>query len=101
MSRVGGAYGGRPDREKRYVAVVSETTADGLVTPLQVVWPDGRRFRIDRVTDRRQAHSLKTGGVGIRYTIRVGGTETHLWHDTDQGRWFVEAKVRADADWGC
>ena len=39
MSRVGGTYGGRPDREKRYVTVVSETTADGLVTPLQVVWP--------------------------------------------------------------
>lgn len=101
MSHVGAAYGARPDREKRYATVVSETTADGLVTPLQIVWSDGRRFRIDRVTDRRQTHSLKTGGVGMRYTVRVDGTETHLWHDTDQGRWFVEAKVRVDADWGC
>lgn len=101
MSNVTGIYGGRPDREKRYVTVVAETTADGLVTPLQIVWSDGRRFRIDRVLDRRQAHSLKTGGVGMRYIVRVGGTETHLWHDTDQGRWFVEAKVRVEDDWGC
>lgn len=53
------------------------------------------------MTDWRQARSLKTGGAGMRYTVRVGGTETHLWHDTDRGRWFVEAKVRADEDWGC
>ena len=67
MSDRGHIYGGMLDREKRYVDVVSLTTADGLITPLTIVWNDGRRYQIDRVTSRRQAHSLKTGGTGMRY----------------------------------
>ena len=58
-------------RTKRYVTVVSQTDETGEVTPLTIVWEDGRRYGIDRVLDRRQAHSLKTGGTGIRYTVRV------------------------------
>ena len=85
-------YGGQPDREKKYVDVVSLTTSDALVTPLYIVWDDGRRFNIDRVTNRRQAHSLKTGGTGMRYTIQVNGRQTYLYYDDYQRRWFVEAK---------
>lgn len=77
-------------RTKRYVTVVSQTDETGEVTPLTIVWGDGRRYGIDRVLDRRQAHSLKTGGTGIRYTVRVGGQATYLWYEGP--RWFVEAK---------
>lgn len=77
-------------RSKRYVTVVSSTDETGEVTPLTIVWEDGRRYQIDRVLDRRQAHSLKTGGTGIRYTIRIGGQATYLWYEGP--RWFVEAK---------
>ncbi len=92
----GHTYGALPDREKRYVDVVSLTSADGLVTPLEIRWDDGRRFHIDRVTDRRQAHSLKAGGAGMRYTIQVGGNTTHLWFDDYRKQWFVEAKRIVD-----
>ncbi|MGL5173191.1 MAG: hypothetical protein ACRC75_05005 [Olsenella sp.] len=78
-------------REKRYVEVVSRTDPDGNVTPIAVVWADGVRYDIDRVLDRRQACSLKTGGTGMRYTIRVGGKSTYLFYEGP--RWFVEAKV--------
>ncbi len=77
-------------RTKRYVTVISQTDETGEVTPLTIVWEDGRRYGIDRVLDRRQAHSLKTGGTGIRYTVRVGGQATYLWYEGP--RWFVEAK---------
>ena len=77
-------------RTKRYVTVVSQTDETGEVTPLTIVWENGRRYGIDRVLDRRQAHSLKTGGTGIRYTVRVGGQATYLWYEGP--RWFVEAK---------
>jgi hypothetical protein len=80
-------------REKRYVEVISDTSEDGVVTPLVVVWEDGRRFTIDRVLDRRQAHSLKTGGTGMRYTVSVSGQPTYLWYEGP--RWFVEAKAAA------
>jgi hypothetical protein len=55
------------------------------------VWEDGRRFPVDRVLDVRQAHSLKTGGTGMRYTVRLGGQSTYLFYEGP--RWFVEAKV--------
>lgn len=37
--RAGAACGARRDREKRYVTVISETTADGLVTPCRSCGP--------------------------------------------------------------
>ena len=82
---------GIANRQKKYVEVVSDTSPEGVVTPLTIIWDTGVRYQIDRVLDRRQAHSLKAGGTGIRYTVRVGGTTTHLWFEGP--RWFVEAKV--------
>lgn len=84
-------------REKRYVEVVTNTSADGEVTPLEIVWDDGRRFRIDRIVDRRLARSLKTGGTGVRFTVVIGGTTTHLWHE--RPRWFVQARNVVMPDW--
>ncbi len=78
-------------REKRYVEVESRTDEDGNVTPLAVIWSDGVRYPIDRVLDCRQACSLKTGGTGMRYTIKVNGRSTYLFFEGP--RWFVEAKV--------
>ena len=78
-------------REKRYVEVISRTDEEGRVTPLVVVWSDGRRYDIDRVLDRRRACSLKTGGTGVRYTVSVGGRSIYLFFEGP--RWFVEAKV--------
>lgn len=78
-------------RERRYVEVVSRTSADGVVTPLAVVWDDGRRFEVDRVLDRRRAASLKCGGTGLRYTVSVRGHSTYLFYEGP--RWFVEAKL--------
>lgn len=78
-------------REKHYVQVIASFDADGRITPLRIVWDDGRHFDIDRVLDRRRAASLKTGGTGIRYTVRVHGRTTYLFFEDP--RWFVEAIV--------
>ena len=53
-----------------------------------MTWTDGRKYEIDRVTDVRQAPSLKGGGLGVRYTVKVRGKEVYLFED--EGRWFVE-----------
>lgn len=79
------------DRRKHYVEVLSETDVEGRVKPLEVIWDDGTRYKIDRVLDRRQAHSLRTGGTGMRYTVRVSGRDTFLYYEGP--RWFVEANV--------
>ena len=78
-------------RAKRYVGVVAHHDADGLVMPMSIEWDDGRKFNIDEGKDIRRAASLKTGGDGIRYTIRIGSNITYLFFEDP--RWFVEEKV--------
>ena len=75
--------------KKMFVGVTTELTAEGKIIPTIIKWEDGRRFAVDRVLDVRPAASLKVGGAGIRYTIRVRGKETFLFRE--QYRWFVEA----------
>lgn len=79
---------GIESRRKHYVEVVSRTDEDGRIMPMAVVWSDGRTFDIDRVLDVRQAASLKVGGTGVRYLIRIGQHTTYLFHEDP--RWFVE-----------
>ena len=81
---------GIESREKRYVKVVSVTDEDGRITPVSVEWEDGRIYEIDRVLDVRHAASLKVGGTGMRYLIRIGQATTYLFHEDP--RWYVEAK---------
>ena len=77
-------------REKRYVKVSSVTDEDGRITPTAVEWEDGRTYEIDKVLDARQAVSLKVGGTGTRYLIRIGDATTYLFHENP--KWYVEAK---------
>ena len=75
---------------KVYVAVEARFEPDGRMTPTAVIWEDQTRYEIDRVLDVRRAASLKAGGSGIRYTVRIGRTETFLFLEED--RWFAVRK---------
>lgn len=77
---------------KVYVEVVARFDIEGKLTPLEIVWEDGRRFEVDRVLDVRQAASLKAGGVGLRFLCRIRGRETYVFFEDP--RWFVEGKER-------
>jgi hypothetical protein len=45
------------------------------------------QYKINRVADVRLAPSLKGGGLGMRYTVRIRGKEVYLFED--EGKWFV------------
>lgn len=75
---------------KVYVGVKAQFKPDGKLLPLSVTWEDGHEFEIDQITDIRRAASLKAGGAGIRYTIRIGSTTTYLYLEED--KWFVERR---------
>lgn len=83
---------GIESRVKKYVEVIARHASDGGVLPLRIVWDDGTVYDIDRVLDKRRAASLKVGGTGIRYLVRVCGKETYLFYEDPC--WFVEAIVR-------
>ena len=76
--------------KKEYVKVISEFDTLGNIRPITIIWHDDTKFDIDRVIESKPRASLKAGGVGIRYTVRIKGTITHLY--LEDNRWFVEAK---------
>ena len=75
---------------KVYVEVTARFDTEVKITPLSLLWENGTRYEIDRILDVRRAASLKAGGTGIRYTIRIGGRDSYLFYEDP--RWFVEAK---------
>lgn len=79
------------NRAKVYVNVLAKFDAEGNITPISVEWEDGRIYEIDRVLDVRRGSSLKAGGTGMRYTIRIGRNQTMLYYENPA--WFVERKA--------
>jgi len=73
-----------------YVSVIARFDEDGKITPLSVIWEDGTKYDIDRVTDAKRRAAMKAGGAGMRYTCLINGHETYVFFDGE--RWFVEGK---------
>lgn len=76
--------------KKVFVNVLARYNTEGEIVPVSVTWEDGRTFPVDRVLEMRPAASLKVGGAGLRYRVRIGRSETYLF--LEENRWFVEAK---------
>ena len=79
---------------KVYVDVTENRLKDGSLIPLSFVWEDGNRYEVDRILEVRPAASLKAGGAGLRYTIRVRSRETYMFLEEDRGvsKWFMERR---------
>ena len=77
--------------KKEYVSILAQIHRDGSIQPLGILLEDGRKYDIDEVKDKCRAASLKAGGCGIRYTVRIGIRDTYLFDE--DGRWFVELRV--------
>jgi len=60
----------------------------GNIVPVEIVWEDGRKFKIDKILDKQKCAGLKGGGKGLRYTVRILGEERYLF--LDEYVWFVE-----------
>jgi hypothetical protein len=76
---------------KEYVSVVVQIKTDGTLVPLSVILDDGREYEIDDLMDACKGVSLKAGGCGMRYTIRIRSHVTYLYNEAN--RWFVERRV--------
>ena len=80
---------------KVYFGVIETRHKEGRLMPLALVWENGIRYGIDKVLDVRQAASLKEGGAGMRYKIRVRDRETYLFLEENKSgaKWFMERKT--------
>ncbi|MHC1693758.1 MAG: hypothetical protein AB9835_00475 [Eubacteriales bacterium] len=74
--------------DKLYVDVAAVFSKTGELRPMWIIWKDGQKYTVDRISDIRPAASLKAGGFGIRYVCRIAGKDTHLYYEQD--KWFVD-----------
>ena len=86
--------------ERTYVDVIVYYKKNGAMMPKTIVWNNGIRYNIDRVTGMRPAAIIKAGGQGDRYTVLINGRQAYLFFEYSTevagkktGRWYVEKKV--------
>ena len=75
--------------KKTYVKVLTEIDENGKKTP-KIINFDGVCYIVDRVLECKRCASMKVGGVGERYTIRINGQTTYIYYE--ENKWFVEEK---------
>ena len=87
----------QPRKEKTYLTVLASIDRTGLMEPREIVWPDGRRFAIDRVDCWRTA--LDHGPETTYYVVSIRGQKRILYFTpspngirspVNLGRWYVE-----------
>lgn len=75
---------------KVYVKVHAFFDENGDIFPQKIIYENGNAYTVNQILEVRRAASLKAGGAGIRYHIRIGPTNTYIF--LEETRWFVEAK---------
>ncbi len=76
---------------KKYVSVLVWFDETGKKFPREIYFDD-QKYEITKVLDVANAASLKVGGIGQRYKVKINGQETYLFFESETGQWFVEAK---------
>lgn len=59
----------------------------GEISPLAIVWENGKEYEIDRILDVRPAPS-KSGGFALRFEVRIKGQVRLLY--LDEYVWFLD-----------
>ena len=73
---------------KTYVDVICKYSKNGNIMPLYIVWNNGQKYSIDKITQIIPAASLYSGGIGLRYTCCIGDQQRYLF--LEEGKWFIE-----------
>ena len=83
---------------KVYIKVSAVFGSDGTVLPTAITWENGNQYQIDEVLGIRQAVSMRSGGTGDKYKIKVQCKERYLFFERPQesaesiGKWFVAGR---------
>jgi hypothetical protein len=75
---------------KKFVPVIAKFEEDGKITPLKILWENGRVFDVDYIYDIRPSSSLKIGGQGTRYLCRIKNKDVYVYYEKQ--KWFVRSK---------
>ncbi len=79
--------------KKINVGVCAKFSANGGMIPTEIIWTNGKRYKIDRVTGIARAPRLVSHALPVRYSCVVGGTVKELYFEPQAEVWFVETFV--------
>jgi hypothetical protein len=74
--------------KKVFIETLVRFDTCGDMHPVSIIWRDGRAYEIDKILDKRRAASLKAGGIGLRYTIKIKNKITYLFYEGQ--KWYME-----------
>ena len=72
---------------KNLIKVIAQFEEEGIITPLYIVYED-HNYKIDKIRRVEPAASLKSGGIGLRYTCKIGGKDRYLFLEDNQ--WYID-----------
>lgn len=78
----------RQPYHKQYIDVVILHKTDGSVEIQEIIWPDGRRFRVQKTEALGYAAGKHTGAPGKAYAVWIGHRKRIIY--CQKNRYFVE-----------
>lgn len=72
---------------RKDVAAIARFDANGGVWPLVLVWSDGRRFKVEKVTNVISLKDAENNPY-LQYSCLIRSRESHVYYDGV--RWFVD-----------
>ena len=75
-----------------YVDVIEHRTSEGVLIPRILIWPDGRKFRIEKAEGGKAFGISKSGQNGRVFDIWIYGRKRRLYLQKD--RYFVDSAAR-------
>lgn len=63
------------------IEMVVKYYKDGHYLPLYIVWEDGSKYKVDRITQTQEGASLKYGLQGMRFTCLIQNQYRYLFFD--------------------
>ncbi len=71
------------------INLIANFTEKGIVYPITFLY-DEKEYKIEKTLNIEEAISRKSGGLGIRYTVKVKNTIIYLW--LINSCWYLEQK---------
>lgn len=82
-----------------YVEVKVRFSTGGIMFPTEILWEDGRVYKIDEIVTVRETEVAYTGRRRERYVVKIRGQMCSLFFERTRlplgpqfGRWYVERK---------
>lgn len=74
-----------------FIKVLAEYNEYNQITPIRIIWPDGREYEVDRLLSVKPGVA-KSGGSGECYMCRIQDKVIPIYQDWVSGAFWADGK---------